>query len=188
MYSKSVNQQSTRFVTGRKPKATNKSHENPASPVKNQNDKDLRSSLTDTQIDQTLDKLRSSVQDWHSSVQTTEVKKVRHFGIEISQNSVPSARFGNFMETSKHSSIHESNEHDIQAIDFKSPADSMTIARFGHDTSGVSSPPNQDYMVQERKDDSETVLHQSMEVTNINRVTVTTPLDEVDFMLSHSQI
>ena len=64
------------------------------------------------------------------------------------------------MEASKqHSSNHESNEHDIEAIDFKSPGDSMTIARFGQDTSGVSSTPNQDYMVQERKDDSETVLH-----------------------------
>ena len=69
-----------------------------------------------------------------SSRQATEVKKVRHFGIEISQNSVPSARFGNYMENDDDGSEND----EAQAIDFKSPNESMTIARFG----GTSSCPS----------------------------------------------
>ena len=70
-----------------------------------------------------------------SSRQATEVKKVRHFGIEISQNSVPSARFGNYMENNEED---DDSDGEAQAIDFKSPNESMTIARFG----GTDSCPN----------------------------------------------
>ena len=91
------------FVAKRK---LGRSHENPGSPVDDRkaNRKEaMRSSHTDQQIDQTLEKLRLSMQTdriGKKAVYTSDLKRSRQFGSELDQNSLPKAKIDNFTKTS----------------------------------------------------------------------------------------
>ena len=133
-------------------------------------------------------------------VYRSDAKRSRPFGAELDQNSLPETKIDNFTKSkSRHAVTSFKQQHGDSSeqaraytVTFQCPDDSGTIARFAvmSASSRQGEPETTKVELESRKSSEAAVLQQSVgdDTANENRVTVNTPLEEVDFLLSHSQI